>query len=362
MKLRVEALEVRDTPAIIGSPGFPPPLAVSGPMDGVVTLYAPIISGSQYNPIPAATVVPFPGFPVTVRTAFGDVNGDQILDLVAMTGPGVPSRVAVIDGRDFTRVLVQPFDPFGGNFIGGGFVTTGDFNSDGRAELVASPDLGGGPRVTVFNVVGGGVQLVTSFLGIDDPNFRGGARVAAGDFNRDGFADIAVAAGYGGGPRVAVYNGRFIFGNTGTPPKLLGDFFAFPGADATTLRNGAYIAAGDLNADGFVDLIFGGGPGGGPRVRALNGALLTNGNDAVAQANPMVDFFVGDPNTRGGIRVAGKPTGAGFQDAIATGSGMFLESQIGVFLASRIVTGLPPTVTQVFDPYGQVLIDGVYVG
>ena len=54
---------------------------------------------------------------------------------------------------------------------------------------------------------------------------------------------------------------------------MFGDFFAFE----QTLRNGVFVAAGDLDGDGFAEVIAGGGPGGGPRVLALSGTDLLGG-------------------------------------------------------------------------------------
>src|SRR5262245_30399178 len=56
-----------------------------------------------------------------------------------------------------------------------------------------------------------------------EPTFSGGVRIAAADFTRDGFPDLVVAPGSGGGPRVRVLDGK-----TGDPiPGPLGDFFAY---------------------------------------------------------------------------------------------------------------------------------------
>jgi hypothetical protein len=75
------------------------------------------------------------------------------------------------------------------------------------------------------------------------------------DFTGDGKADLAVAAGLGGGPRVALYDGASLKPGQ-TPQKLLGDFFA---ADPKT-SDGAYLAAGDTDGNGIPDLITSAGP------------------------------------------------------------------------------------------------------
>ena len=370
-----EALEPRDNPVIVNGAGFPPPLAVSGPDNGLVTLFPPIVSTGQFNapPTAAEVVAPFGAIPAQVRTAFGDVNGDAIQDLIAVTGPGlaatgavVPTRAVVLDGRDFRTPLVPVFDPFGDpNFTGGGFVAAGDIDGDRRAEFAFTPDVSGGPRVVIDSFPGtnapAAATLRRSFLGIDDPAFRGGARPALGDLNGDGFADLSVAAGFGGGPRVAVYNGFTLLTTSGQPPRLVPDFFAFPGADTGTLRNGVFVASGDINGDGFADLVFGGGPGGGPRVLALSGAVLVASGADAAEAAPLANFFSGDPTSRGGVRVAAKPTGIGTRAEIVTGTGEFQASGVRAYYGV-IPTAGEPTPFQAIDPYRQVLAGGVYVG
>src|SRR5207237_2432808 len=130
------------------------------------------------------------------------------------------------------------------------------------------------------------------FLAIDDSNFRGGVRLALGDVNGDGTADLVVGAGFGGGPRVVVYDGAALA--AGNQVKLVADFFAFE----STLRNGVFPAVGDLNGDGCGDLIFGAGPGGSPRVLALDGRAAQAGVQS-----ELANFFAGDASSRLGVEV-----------------------------------------------------------
>jgi hypothetical protein len=239
--------------------------------------------------------------------------------------------------------------PFEAAFLGGVFVAAGDLDGDGRAEIVVSPDEGGGPRVQVY--AGNGFAKLADFFGIDDPNFRGGSRVAIADVTGDGFGDLLVAAGFGGGPRLAGFGGPSVA--SGSPTRIFADFFVFE----QTLTNGVYIAGGDLDGDGFADVIAGGGPGGGPRVFALSGADLLAGRQ-VQRAN----FFAGDPNNRGGVRVTAKNLdGDSFVDLLAasgTGAAPRVVAYAGV---SMPTVGLPPLLRE-SAPFDAAFLGGVFVG
>ena len=139
------------------------------------------------------------------------------------------------------------------------------------------------------------------------------------------------------------------------------DFFAFE----DTLRNGAYVALGDLTGDGKADLIFGGGPGGGPRVRVFDGAkLLAAGSfqnlDQIPQAE-LADFYAADASGRGGIRLAvGTVNGT---KALLTGSGENEAAQVRVFTAPTLFGSVNPSPDQALDVFGgATLADGVFVG
>jgi hypothetical protein len=296
---------------------------------------------------PMADLQAFPGFAGGVRAAAADFNGDGVADVVAGTGPGGPTAVRVLDGA--THAELFSVAPFEAAFTGGVYVAAGDLTGDGVPDLVITPDEGGGPRVLVYD--GKSFALVANFFGIDDPNFRGGARAAVGDFNGDHVGDLVVAAGFGGGPRIAVFNGTSL-GAGRTPAKMFGDRFVFE----QTLRNGVFVAAGDLDGDGFADLIVGGGPGGGPRVFALSGHDLLAGTET-----PLANFFGGNPDNRGGIGVAVKDLDGDNKADIVVGDGAGSGSAVTAYYGKSIGPTNAPAPAFGFDA-APGFTGGVFVG
>src|SRR5205807_2153457 len=92
-----------------------------------------------------------------------------------------------------------------------------------------------------------------------ETTFTGGVRVAAGDVNNDGIADVMTVPGPGGGPLVRIWDGR-----TGA---LIREWFAYDSA----LRTGLFVAAGDTSGDGLADVITAPDAGTGPEVKVFNG-------------------------------------------------------------------------------------------
>jgi hypothetical protein len=126
------------------------------------------------------------------------------------------------------------------------------------------------------------------------------------------------------------------------------------------LRNGAYVAVGDVTGDGHADLIFGAGPGGGPQVLIVDGnALLAQGVVAAVNA-PVASYFAGDPNNRGGIRVAIKNLdGDRFADVV-TGAGASGGSGIAEYLGKNLSIG-DTSENSAFDAFPG-FNGGVFVG
>ena len=115
-----------------------------------------------------------------------------------------------------------------------------------------------------------------------DPSFRGGVRVATGDINGDGFPDIITVPGPGGGPNVRVFSGKDL--------TLLQNFMAFP----SRLSTGLYVAAGDISGDGKADVMLRPTAAPAPTCAVYDGAT----------AKLLLNTFVFDPRFLGGVRLA----------------------------------------------------------
>ncbi|MCS6849767.1 MAG: FG-GAP-like repeat-containing protein [Gemmataceae bacterium] len=220
------------------------------------------------------------GFLGGVRVAVGDVNGDGTPDIITAPGRGGGPHIRVFDGQSGAPLPgpVGSFMAYDPAFSGGVFIAAGDINGDGFADIITGADAGGGPHVQVFSGRDG--RQLRSFMAYH-PRFAGGVRVAAGDVSGDGVADILTAPGVGGGPHVQVFDGP-----TG---RLLRSFMAF----APTYTGGLFLAAGDVNQDGYADILVGMGTGN-PQVRVVSGGT----GATIAQ------FQAFDASAAGGARVA----------------------------------------------------------
>lgn len=343
---RASAVDASD-PSV---PAAPPAPALPGGSVAVGSEAGVSLYGSGGTPV--ASVDPFGGgSPGGVRTATADVTGDGVPDLIAGTGPGRTTAVNVLDGK--TQTLLASITPFEPTYSGGVYVAGGDFTGDGRADVVVTPDRDGGPVVAVYDglyAATGRVNELTRFLGLADPNFRGGARPAVGDVSGDGLPDLVVAAGAGGGPRVAVFDGRSVRGRSDAPSRLTADFFAFEPA----MQTGANVAVADLNGDGRGEVIAGAGNGGAPRVTAFDGRALAAGTRAV-----VADFFAMDPGGRGGVRVAALDLNGDARPDVVTGSGQ--GGLVNAFAGGELTRGGTPAAWLTTIVPGD-LPDGVFVG
>jgi parallel beta-helix repeat protein len=194
------------------------------------------------------------------------------------------------------------------NFSGGVRVAAGDVDGDGRADIVTGTGPGRIADVKVFS--GATRSLLVSFSPYD---FEGGVFVGAGDVNRDGKADIVTGAGAGGGAHVKFLDGASL--------KVLASFTAF-----NDFSGGVRVAAADVTGDGRADIITGAGAGGGANVKVFDGATFLQ-----------IRSFFAFTDFNGGVFVgAGDVTGDGRADIIA-GAGAGGGAHVKVFDGATFV-------------------------
>ena len=283
-RLRLEALEARDTPAFLTNPGAT--LAVGNVFPGSNNLTqdengqivqervdpnefvfgtgaggGPVVrifnlAGQQLGAFFAYD----PAMRQGVDVALGDVNGDGFDEIITAAGPGGGPNVKVFDR---TGKQLASFFAYDSAFRGGVSIAAGDLTGDGKAEVVTGPGNGGGPVVRVFSGTG---RLLNSLLTFD-ATFRGGVNVAVGDVDLqgDGISEIVTGAGVGGGPVVQSFR------RTG---ERVGAFFAFDVSD----RSGVGVAAGDTDNGGADEIWVTRGPGSPSTVKGFtkDGDLLSS--------------------------------------------------------------------------------------
>ena len=206
-------------------------LAVTSPGADDNTTKLTILLGNgkgTFSPLPAIEI---PGVAESF-VATGDFNGDGKPDLVLTPALDDPDSLTLLLGNGdgtFSAAAGVALD----GYVEG--ITVADFNGDGNADLAVSTDStgGGGSFLTVFLGAGNGTFTSSTSLAL-----AYGA-VTVGDFNGDGFADIAV------GSLVAT-----------TVPVFLGDgtgnFTAAPNPIA--LGGISDLVTADFNGDGLPDL------------------------------------------------------------------------------------------------------------
>jgi hypothetical protein len=263
-----------------------------------------------------------------VRTAVGDVNGDGVPDIITAPGPSGGVLIKVFSGKDASLLnafnAAYPTDQFGHVFQGGLFVASSDTNRDGFDDIIITPDATGGPLVHIYSgrllTLGQAAlpSLLVAFNALDVSGaiFDGGLRVAAGDVNGDGFGDVMISVGRSSS-EVKVFDGRRVVLTPLDRSVIIRDFMAY----GQGVANGIHIASGDLNGDGIADIFTGPNAGTGPLVNVFNGvssALLTS-----------VTAY--DPTFVGGVRVGAIDANHDGKADIVTGEGPTGPPNLKVF-------------------------------
>jgi uncharacterized repeat protein (TIGR01451 family) len=151
------------------------------------------------------------------------------------------------------------------------------------------------PLIQVFDRATG--LEIRSFLAYE-PEYRDSIRVAVGDFNNDGIDDIATTT-QGGTGRLRVFDGKTGEQFDGGP--FAEEIAVFNG----TTEKGAFVAAGDVNGDGYQDIVIGSALGGG-KVKVYSGRPVPSNTDDISSlpAEVIKEYTPFGAKFKGGVRVA----------------------------------------------------------
>jgi hypothetical protein len=278
------------------------------------------------------------GYGLSAATA-GDVNGDGYSDVIvgAYTDDagGVDRGQAYLYLGGASGLAVNPASTISGDennaLLGSSVATAGDVNGDGYADVIIGAyghDAGAAAnanrgRAYVYLGGPGGLAATPLWTGSGDENgsFYGACVATAGDINGDGYADILVSAyQHDAGGGTGAERGRaYLYVSSPAGPAPL-PAWTRSGDENLAFFGETLSTAGDVNGDGYADVIVGakGHDAGAGQAADRGRAYLFLGSGGTLSQNPIWTVS-GDENSdvfAHSVATAGDINGDGFSDVV----------------------------------------------
>lgn len=187
----------------------------------------------------------------------GDVNGDGFADvIIGAPGYNLSTGAAYVFSPATGAYLYQWFGSASGDNFGTSVSGAGDVDGDGYSDLlVGAYGTDGGALIdagSAFVYSGATGLLLYRWNGGDHSEYFGWAVSDAGDFNNDGFDDLLIGAPFSSPFGLFIAGSAHVY--SGATGALLGQW----SGPATLDRLGYSVSGvGDVNNDGFDDIIVG---------------------------------------------------------------------------------------------------------
>jgi hypothetical protein len=279
-----------------------------------------------------------------------DVNGDGYAD-VLVGGDNAAylylgSATGLSSSPDLTLLV-----PGSGNY-GCSVASAGDVNGDGYADVIVGDDYVNGFVGRAYVYLGSPTGLSSSAAvtlnGLEGSDtFYGNAVASAGDVNGDGYADVIVGDSVAGDEPGSAYVYLGSAAGVAASPAVT---LLSPG-NVTDFFGDSVASAGDVNGDGYGDVIVGAQLG----ADNMNGAAYLYLGGAAGLASSPAAILVSPAGTNGGfgwsVASAGDVNGDGYADVIVgayTANGGTIYNSVGeadVYLGGAGGLALSPAVT-----------------
>jgi Ca2+-binding RTX toxin-like protein len=325
------------------------------------------LNGSNGFRLSGAAAHPLSGSSVA---SAGDVNGDGFTDvIVGASGAsyvvfggaaGFPANVELssLGGNGFVLTGVSAYDGFGGSVA-----SAGDVNGDGFADVIVGASRVNGPQPNAFAVGASYVVFGASGLtgdisvsglngsngfklhGEGHQNYSGASVASAGDVNGDGFADLIIGSPgrHTGGAAYVVFGKASGF----AADIDLGSLDGSNGFKIVDLALGGILgssvsSAGDVNGDGFADVIVG-APGESASFVVFGKASGFAGLIDASGLDGTDGFKLTAAASGGSVASAGDVNNDGFADLIIGAPNTNVDANIDAGVSYVVFGELPDT-------------------